>query len=36
VDAVIGNVCKLDKSSALALLIKEKIEFLKGKGYIHA
>ena len=36
VDAVIETVCKLDKNSALACLIKEKIEFLKGKGYIHA
>ncbi|MBO5270228.1 MAG: mannitol-1-phosphate 5-dehydrogenase [Clostridia bacterium] len=36
VDAVIEKVCKLDKNSALACLIKEKIEMLKERGYIHA
>lgn len=34
VDAVLEKVCKLDKNSPLSLLIKEKIELLKEKGWI--
>ena len=34
VDYVLENVCRLDKDSELALLIKEKIAYLKEKGYI--
>lgn len=34
VDFVIKNVCRLDENSDLAMLIKEKIAYLKEKGYI--
>lgn len=34
VDYCLENVCRLDKDSELALLIKEKIAYLKEKGYI--
>ena len=34
VDYILENVCKLERESTLALLIKEKIELLKEKGYI--
>ncbi len=34
VDSVIKNVCRLDENSDLAMLIKEKIAYLKEKGYI--
>ena len=36
VDYVIENVCKLDPNGSLAMLVKEKIEMLKERGYIHA
>lgn len=35
VDYILENVCKLDAESKLALLIKEKIAYLKEKGYIN-
>ena len=34
VDYILENVCKLDPKGALATLVKEKIELLKGLGYI--
>jgi mannitol-1-phosphate 5-dehydrogenase len=34
VDYILENVCKLDPKGSLALLVKEKIEMLKGLGYI--
>ncbi len=34
VDAVLRNVCRLDPKSSLAALIREKITFLKQKGYL--
>ena len=34
IDYVLENVCRLDKNSELALLIKEKAAYLKEKGYI--
>jgi mannitol-1-phosphate 5-dehydrogenase len=36
VDAVLEQVCKLDPNGSLATLVKEKIEMLKERGYIHA
>lgn len=35
VDYILENVCKLDVNGKLALLIKEKIAYLKEKGYIN-
>lgn len=35
IDYVIENVCKIDKDGALAKLIKQKIAYLKEKGYIN-
>ncbi len=35
VDYVLEQVCQLQPDGALALLIKEKIELLKSKGYLH-
>ena len=34
IDHILENVCKLDPKGALATLVKEKIEMLKGLGYI--
>jgi len=34
VDYILENICKLDPKGDLAMLIKEKIEMLKGMGYI--
>ena len=34
VDHILENVCKLDPRGDLAMLVKEKIEMLKGLGYI--
>ena len=34
VDYILENVCKLDPNGSLATLVKEKIEMLKGLGYI--
>ena len=34
IDAILENVCKLDPKGSLAMLVKEKIEMLKGLGYI--
>ena len=34
IDYILENVCKLDPKGALATLVKEKIEMLKGLGYI--
>ena len=34
IDYILENVCKLDPKGALAMLVKEKIEMLKGMGYI--
>ena len=34
IDYILQNVCKLDPKSDLAMLVKEKIEMLKGMGYI--
>lgn len=34
VDHILENVCKLDPKGDLAMLVKEKIEMLKGLGYI--
>lgn len=34
VDHILENVCKLDPKGSLAMLVKEKIEMLKGLGYI--
>lgn len=36
IDYIIENVCKLDPNGALGTLIKEKIELLRKRGYIHA
>lgn len=36
VDAVLSKVSQLDPNGALAMLVKEKIELLKERGYIHA
>lgn len=35
VDYVLENVCKLPKDSEIAKLVKEKIAYLKERGYIH-
>ena len=34
VDYILENVCKLDPKGSLAMLVKEKIEMLKGMGHI--
>ncbi|MBR6727239.1 MAG: mannitol-1-phosphate 5-dehydrogenase [Clostridia bacterium] len=34
IDYILENVCKLDPKGDLAMLVKEKIEMLKGLGYI--
>ena len=34
IDHILENVCKLDPKGTLATLVKEKIEMLKGLGYI--
>ena len=34
IDYILENVCKLDPKGDLAMLIKEKIDMLKGMGYI--
>ena len=35
VDYVLENVCQIDPQGELATMVKEKIEMLKEKGYIH-
>lgn len=35
VDYVLEHVCQIDPNGELALLVKDKINMLKGKGYIH-
>ncbi len=35
IDYILENVCKLDPDGSLAMLVKEKIELLKGEGYIN-
>ena len=35
IDYVLENVCKLDANGSLGILIKEKIQMLRQKGYIH-
>lgn len=35
IDYIIENVCKLDPQGSLAMLIREKVQMLRQKGYIH-
>lgn len=36
IDYILETVCKLNPKGTIATLVKEKIEFLKKEGYIHA
>ncbi len=35
IDYVLENVCKIDANGTIGTLVKEKIEYLKGEGYIN-
>ena len=35
IDYILENVCKIDANGSIGTLVKEKIEYLKGEGYIN-